>query len=621
MVGLWPRRLDPVFPAGDPRGGPACEAQGKGRGPSQGRGLRISDIHGQTYGLKASDLRRLRNLYKRRLPRERLVSQEFARELASLSHATGRQIGALVDRAGKVEFVTVGDAFRIELPDFKRVRGGAGRFRGLRCIHTHLRGESLTTDDLTDLSLLRLDAMVAIHVDEESGLPRLAEYASLRPATDAQDPVERHRPQPPSQLDFDFLAWIEELEDAFARAQRGIQVRAGRERAVLVSTQIGSDPDHEERLAEMYELARTAGIEIVETVSQRRPKPDPRYLIGRGKIQDLVVRAWQRGASLVLFDRDLSPGQVRHITDLVEERIVDRTQLILDIFAQHAHTREGRLQVELAQLRYRLPRLSGRGESMSRLAGGIGGRGPGETKLEVDRRRARDRIRWLERGLADVARHRATQRSRRTREGLPILSIVGYTNAGKSTLLNRLTRSDVRAEDKLFATLDPSSRRLRFPKEREVIVTDTVGFIRDLPPDLVAGFQATLEEIRDARILLHVADVSSPSLEGHIQSVRRTLRELDLAAKPECLILNKCDLTSPDEAERLARRFGGLVVSAKTGEGLEQMLMSIEELAFSECGDVGRPLDLGGAAAELRGEDADCRTQIGDEDDHGIRSA
>jgi len=516
----------------------------------------------------------------------------------------------------------VGDAFRIELPDFKRVRGGAGRFRGLRCIHTHLRGESLTNDDLTDLSLLRLDAMVVVHVDADSGLPRTAEYASLRPATDSQDGVERHPPRAPSQLDFDFLAWIEDLEDAFASAQRGIQVRDGRERAVLVSTQIGPDPEHEERLAEMYELARTAGIDIVETISQRRPKPDPRYLIGRGKIQDLVVRAWQKGASLVLFDRDLTPGQVRHITDLVEERIVDRTQLILDIFAQHARTREGRLQVELAQLRYRLPRLVGRGESMSRLAGGIGGRGPGESKLEVDRRRARDRIRTLEAGLEQVARHRATQRSRRTREGLPILSIVGYTNAGKSTLLNRLTRSEVRAEDKLFATLDPSSRRLRFPKEREVIVTDTVGFIRDLPPDLVAGFRATLEEIRDARILLHVADLSSPGLEGHLASVRRTLRELGLGDKPECLILNKCDRLPREEVEPLARRFGGLPVSALTGEGLESMLYAVEELAFSEGGGAGvQPLDLGEAHRASDEENADCALQIGDDEDHGVRSA
>jgi GTP-binding protein HflX len=549
------------------------------------------------------------------------VSQEFARELCEISLDTGRQVGALVDRNGRVEYVTVGDALRIELPDFKRVRAGAGRFRGLRCIHTHLNGEPLTRDDLTDLSLLRLDAMVVVHGDER-GLPRMAEYASLRPPSpggDAADGhasngtnVEIHPAKPPHQLDFDFIEWIGALEDAFAAGQRGVTVR-GNDRAVLVGVELGLDPDADERLAEMRELARTAGIEIVDTIVQRRPQPDPKYLLGKGKIQDLVVRAWQRGASLVIFDRDLTPGQVRHITDLVEERIVDRTQLILDIFAQHARTHAGRLQVELAQLRYRLPRLVGRGESMSRLAGGIGGRGPGEAKLEVDRRRVRERIRRLEQGLEQVARRRATQRAQRTREELPVLSIVGYTNAGKSTLLNRLTESDVVAEDKLFATLDPSSRRLRFPRDRSVIVTDTVGFIRDLPPDLIAGFRSTLEEIEQADVLLHVADVSSPAVERHIECVRATLLELGLADKPECLILNKCDAAPADQTARLAARLGGVPVSALTGEGLQAMLEAVEALAFEHGPRVRRglaPPRHGGDGAQHEG--ARCEDGAGE---------
>ena len=539
----------------------------------------VTDLHGQTYGLKASQIRRLRKLYKRRVSRGRLVSQEFARSLAEISFEIGRQVGALVSRAGQVEYVTVGDPFRIFLPDFKRVRGGAGRFRGLRCIHTHLRDEPLTRDDLTDLQLLRLDAMVAIRVDG-TGLPRVAEYASLRPQNVEGETVEIHPPLPPSQLDFDFLEWIESLEDAFAEGQRGIAVEGSGERAILVGVSIGRDPRAEERQAEMHELARTAGVAIVDEVGQRRTTPDPRYLIGKGKLQDLVVRAWQLGADLVLFDRDLTPGQIRHITDLVEARIVDRTQLILDIFAQNARTREGRIQVELAQLRYRLPRLVGRGESMSRLAGGIGGRGPGETQLEVDRRRVRDRIRRLERELERVARQRKTRRAKRRGEEIPILSIVGYTNAGKSTLLNRLTHSEVIAEDRLFATLDPSSRRLRFPRERDVIVTDTVGFIHDLPADLIAGFRATLEEIHDASVLVHVADVSSPDVEIHIQDVRGLLRELGLAEKPECLVLNKCDKLPAQEAAALARKLGGVPISAKNGTGLEELLFAIEPLAF-----------------------------------------
>ncbi len=484
-----------------------------------------------------------------------------------------------MSRNGDIEYVTVGDALRIELPDFKRVRGGTGRFRGLRCIHTHLRGESLTRDDLTDLALLRLDVMVAIQVDAD-GLPRLAEYASLCPANASGETVEIFEPLAPSRFDFDFQEWIQALEDRFSEGQLGIRVNAAQDRAVLVGVALGSDPTAEERIEEMRELASTAGVAILDTIRQRRPRADSRYLLGKGKLQELVVRAWQLGADLVLFDRDLTPGQLRHITDLVETRIVDRTQLILDIFAQHARTREGRLQVELAQLRYRLPRLVGRGESMSRLAGGIGGRGPGETKLEVDRRRVRDQIRRVERDLVRISRQRDTRRAKRKREGLPVLSIVGYTNSGKSTLLNRLTHSKVHTADQLFATLDSSSRRLRFPRERDVIVTDTVGFIRDLPPDLVAGFRSTLEEIQDACVLLHVADASDPRLESRIESVRETLSALGLEEKREVLLLNKCDRLEPAEAQRLAQQFDGVAISARTGDGIESMLYSLEPLVF-----------------------------------------
>ena len=556
------------------------------RPAGRGREGTISELHGQTYGLKANQIRRLRNLYKRRVPRRRIVSQEFARQLSEISFETGRQVGALVNRAGSVEYVTVGDAFRIELPDFKRVRGGAGRFRGLRCIHTHLRGEPLTRDDLTDLQLLRLDAMLAIQVGED-GLPDLAEYASLAPPNGTGELVERHEAAVPARLDFDFLEWIEELEDRFARANQGIEVEGDGERAILVSVAAGREFDSAARATEMRELARTAGVTIVNTVEQRRSKPDPRYVIGRGKIQDLVVRAWQQGADLVLFDCNLTPTQVRHITDLVEARIVDRSQLILDIFAQHAHTAEGRLQVELAQLRYRLPRLAGRGESMSRLMGGIGGRGPGETKLEVDRRRVRDRIRRLEQQLQKLSRQRATRRSKRQREGLPVLSIVGYTNAGKSTLLNRLTHSRVETANRLFETLDPTARRLRFPRERNVIVTDTVGFIEDLPPELIEGFRSTLEEIGDASLLLHVADASNPRVDRHIDAVRELLGELGFGDLPECLVLNKCDLLDPEDAARIAREHGGVPISALGGEGLEKLLEVLEAAAFPEQRPVG----------------------------------
>ncbi len=511
-----------------------------------------------------------------------------------------------MSRRGNVEYVTVGDAFRIDLPDFKRVRGGAGRFRGLRCIHTHLRGEKLTRDDLTDLALLRLDAMVAIEVDD-AGVPSRAHYASLRPPGEADGSVDVHEPLPPARLDFDFLEWIEALEDRFAQGQRGIQVEGEGERAILVGLMVGPDKHAEERMIEMRELARSAGVGILDTIIQRRTQPDPRYVLGKGKIQDLVVRAWQQGADLVLFDRDLSPTQIRHITDLVEARIVDRTQLILDIFAQHATTRAGKVQVELAQLRYRLPRLAGRGESMSRLAGGIGGRGPGEMKLEVDRRRARDRIRRLERELQQIAQRREQHRAKRRRAGLPVVSIVGYTNAGKSTLLNRLTRSEVHTADQLFATLDSSARRLHLPVRpgtqppeasshaRDVILTDTVGFIRDLPADLVAGFRSTLEEIQDACVLLHVVDASNPSAEEQVAAVRETLSQLDLGDKPELLVLNKSDRLPPEQAEHLAARLGGVAVSALSGAGLDPMLYALQGVIRREAPPLESTLAVGGA--------------------------
>jgi GTP-binding protein HflX len=488
-------------------------------------------------------------------------------------------VGVLVGRGGRVEYVMVGDALSITLPDFKRVRGGAGRFRGLRLLHTHLRGERLTRDDLTDLELLRLDAIAAVLVDDH-GFPDKVDYASLQPSDSAGETVTHHDLVSPSLLDFDFLEWIEALEERFGESQKGIAVEGKGERAVLVCVELGNDSWADERCDEMQELARTAGLQVVDIVRQRRPRPDPRYLVGPGKIKDLVTRAWQKGATLVLFDRDLSAGQLRGITDIVEARIVDRTQLILDIFAQNARTKEAKLQVELAQQKYRLPRLAGQSEGMSRLQGGIGGRGPGETKLETDRRRVRDRIHLLEKNLKDVTRQRETRRARRKSEGLPVLSIVGYTNAGKSTLLNRLTKSEVYAADKLFATVDTSARRLRFPKERDVIITDTVGFIRDLPPELVAGFKSTLEEIRDATVLLHVVDASSPQLEQQVEAVRGILRELELADKPEVLILNKSDRVPPEERDSLAKRFAGIPISALNGEGIEEMLRAVERVVF-----------------------------------------
>jgi GTP-binding protein HflX len=504
--------------------------------------------------------------------------------MTELSAEIRRQVGVLVDRSGNVQHVMVGSPSGTELPDWGRLRAGRGRLRGLRLIHTHLASEGLTRDDLTDLALLRLDAVVSISVGED-GLPGLAHAASLCPANDDGRATETLPPCHPAEFDFEFSAWIRDLENELARSTATQDVGPG-ERAILVSVTAGRDRETlEMHVDELRELARAADVQVVEVVTQTRSKVDPRSVLGAGKLSDLVIRCFQSDIDLVIFDQDISPGQARTLSERMELRVIDRTQLILDIFAQRATSGDGKLQVELAQLRYRMPRLAQRADlSLSRLAGGIGGRGPGETKLESDRRRVRDRITRLEREAKRLTQQRKGRRRRRDRRGVPVLSIVGYTNAGKSTLLRALTQSDVHVEDKMFATLDPVSRRLRFPREREVIITDTVGFIRDLPQDLVAAFHATLEELRDASLLLHVVDAASPDIDRRIRAVHDVLGELGLDDKPELLVFNQIDRLPESEIAGLARRYQAIPISALTGNGLRDLLARAEELLWDDAG-------------------------------------
>jgi GTP-binding protein HflX len=543
-----------------------------------------SAIHvtGNTHGLKASQTRQLERLAQRRLPPERLVTHEFARQLSEFTGETGRQVGVLVDRRGAVTHVMVGDASGIAMPDWGRLRAGRGRLRGLRCIHTHVGDEPLNRDDETDLAVLRLDAMIAIGTSHE-GLPGLAYVAALRPTSDVGAGIERLEPAPPALLDLDFRDWIRAREEELARQDRTREVGAG-ERAILVSVTVGRrSGDFESQLEELAELARSAGVDVVDVVTQHRPQIDRKFLIGPGRLQDLVIRAFQSDVDLVIFDQNLSATQARNLAERLELRVIDRTQLILDIFAQRARTADGKLQVELAQLKYLLPRLAQRADvSLSRLAGGIGGRGPGETKLEVDRRRVRDRVARLERELARLRGQRESRRKRRARRELPTLSIVGYTNAGKSTLLRSLTKTDVHVEDVMFATLDPTSRRLRFPRDREVIITDTVGFIRDLPEDLVAAFRATLEELEDADLLLHVVDAATPDFARRIEAVREVLQEIGLGSTPELLVFNQIDRLPPRVGAAIAARHSGVAVSALTRSGLSDLIERAEQVLWSE---------------------------------------
>jgi GTP-binding protein HflX len=509
------------------------------------------------------------------------VSAPLARTLTELSRDTGRRIGVLLDRQGKVDKVIVGDAHRVFLPDLGARRAGATRFRGVRLVHTSLRPEGLTEDDLTDLALLQLDAVITIHVLDD-GLPGAVQLGHLLPPSPDTDAQWQLVDVPSvTAWDDDWALFIADLEGQFARSPQ-LQRVDGAEKVILVAVTLRDPTTARRGLLELERLAETAGLHVVDATLQRRDKLDGRTVVGKGKLQELVLRSMHLGADALIFDRELSPSQLRNIAESTDLKVLDRTQLILDIFAQRATSREGKLQVELAQLRYRMPRLKIMPTAMSRLTGGIGGRGPGETKLEINRRRALERLTRLERQLDKLSQHRATRRKQRRRSGIPVASIVGYTNAGKSTLLNRLTTSEVLAEDKLFATLDPTSRRFRFPEEREILITDTVGFIENLPETLVRAFKATLEELEEADLLLHVLDASDGNVEHHRASVDEVLAELGLQGRPTLLVWNKADVADPETLGTLLNRHRGVPVSARTGEGLDQLLDEVERALFRE---------------------------------------
>jgi GTP-binding protein HflX len=537
----------------------------------------LKKTYGNTAGLKANQIKRLGIFYRRRIPPEFLLTLELTREICRLSREIRRQIGILVNRRGKVCSVIVGDSKKIVIPHMGEYRAAPGRLKGLRCIHTHLTPETLSKDDLTDLALLRLDMMAVISSNPE-GLPQKIHVAHIMPREFRKKPYQFLPPLNPGNLDIDCLTRIQALEDELARVNSGYEAASNTERVLLVSASSATKRQANESLAELRDLARSSGLEIAGTVTQQRKKSDSRLLIGPGKLQDLAISALQEAATVIIFDQELNPSQIKSITDQIELKVIDRTQLILDIFAQRAQTREGKLQVELAQLKYLLPRLVVKNTAMSRLTGGIGGRGPGETKLEINRRRARERIAGLEKALSSVTKHRQQQKAKRHKKELRVISIIGYTNAGKSTLLNTLTKSKVKAESRLFATLDPASRRLRFPRDIEVIITDTVGFIKDLPHDLMVAFRATLEELEDADLLLHIIDISNPRYEEQIKSVEKILADLNLQNTPTIRVLNKMDRVSPQTRTRLSRKLKGIAISARSKATLLPLIVEMEKI-------------------------------------------
>ena len=438
-----------------------------------------------------------------------------------------------------METVIVGDFNRIVIPVLSNIRTAGGRLRGLRCVHTTLTGASVSEEDIMDMACLRLDLISVLTIKD--CLPEKLYTAHLLPAVKEEQSWATLAPVHPAAQTMSCLQLIEAVESEFVRLDLKGGVDKGRDRALLVSVTARGRGVAEESLLELAELTRSAGVHVLETIIQRRKKIHPRFILGRGKLMEIMLLSLRLDANLLIFDQELSPSQVRSVTDHTDMRVIDRTQLILDIFAGRARSREGKLQIEMAQLKYMLPRLSARDDALSRLTGGIGARGPGETKLEIDRRRINDRIARLSRELKAVGRQRYHRRSRRRKKDVPVISLVGYTNAGKSTLLNTLTESDIQAEDLLFATLDPTSRRLRFPRDREVIITDTVGFIRHLPAELLKAFASTLEELQEADLLLHVIDVASSSWREKMLVVEELLRDLGLDRIPRLNVYNKMD--------------------------------------------------------------------------------
>ena len=522
----------------------------------------MPEIHGNTEGIRKTVLDELTTLYDVQLEPGQFMPQDLLQSLCGYSASMNREIAVYITRFGEVADVLIGRADSIDLPDL-RLRRGERRLSMVRCVHTHPRAPGELSDvDVSALLSMRFDAMCAVGVSED-GRPTSVQCAFL----DAESEGHVRRTELISARRLPQEEWLAEIErtDAAYRAANPA-TRTGRERAVLVGI------ESEESLDELEELAKTAGAETVLRVLQKRPKPDPVFCVGKGKAEELSLRCQAAQADVVIFDEELSGVMQKNLEETLRLKVVDRTALILDIFAARASTREGKLQVEMAQLRYRSQRLLGQGLVLSRLAGGIGTRGPGESKLEVNRRRIRERLTDLERELEQIERQRGLRRQSREKNGVPIVALVGYTNAGKSTLFNRLTGADVYVENQLFATLDSVSRPIELPHGGKALLVDTVGFIRKLPHELVKAFRATLEEARLADVLIMVLDGADAQMEGRRRTVEEVLDSLGATEAPRVEAVNKCDLIAPD-AQSLP---GALYISASMGENVEKLLLRVE---------------------------------------------
>ena len=545
-----------------------------------------NEIYGNLKGIRNSVIDELKTFYDIRIEGGSLLNTELAMRMADVTDFINREVSVYLSRSGQVLAVAVGNDQSVELPPVEG-RRGTSRLSGVRCVHTHPNGNAnLSGVDISALKNNRFDAMVAIGVTSPNFSESVLTFGMITGIDEnEQYEVECYGTLTPTEAEGIFFPNLVATVERILDKQSGSSSLAqGTERAIIVGMEYGGGASiigwsADDSLEELKQLADTAGAEVVARFLQKRPKPDPAFFIGRGKVQELALYVQQENIDLCIFDDELSPAQQRNIEQAMGVRVLDRTALILDIFAQRAHTNEGKLQVELAQLQYTLPRIMGKGLSLSRLGGGIGTRGPGETKLEVDRRRIRDRIAYIKGCISKVKNVRTLQRSGRTKASVPTVSLVGYTNAGKSTLLNTLTNSDIYAQDQLFATLDPTTRQLELPNKQQAILTDTVGFIQRLPHQLVAAFQSTLEEVVEADVLLHVIDVSHELYKEQANAVYHVLEELGAKDKTIITVYNKIDKLPEGSAlaERLAREENSICISAKARLNLDGLLALIAE--------------------------------------------
>ena len=546
----------------------------------------MNDIFGNIKGIRNSVIEELQTLYDVRLASGQLLTGELALKMADITDFINREVSVYISRSGQVVAVAVGNDQSVELPPVEG-RRGSSRLSGVRCVHTHPGGNpNLSGVDISALKNNRFDAMVAIGVTSPDFTQSVMTFAMITGIDEnEQYQVEGYGPLTFAEAEeIYFPNLVATVERILDKQSGSTSLAQGTERTILVGMEYAGGAGivgwtAEDSLEELKQLADTAGAEVVAKFLQKRPKPDPAFFIGKGKVQELALYVQQENIDLCIFDDELSPAQQRNIEQAMGVRVLDRTALILDIFAQRAHTNEGKLQVELAQLQYTLPRIMGKGLSLSRLGGGIGTRGPGETKLEVDRRRIRDRIAYIKDCISKVKNVRALHRAGRNKASVPTVSLVGYTNAGKSTLLNTLTNSDIYAKDQLFATLDPTTRQLDLPNKQQAILTDTVGFIQRLPHQLVAAFQSTLEEVVESDVLLHVIDVSHELYKEQSNAVYNVLEEIGAKDKTIITVYNKIDKLPEGSglAERLAKEENSICISAKGRINLDKLLELIAD--------------------------------------------